>query len=71
VVEKNYTTKESVPSQMCLNATAAAAAESSDLPMPLRRIFMTEDSWGNPSNAASSHFEYAPMVKHTEIFSLS
>jgi hypothetical protein len=32
---------------------------------------MTEDSWGNPSNAASSHFEYAPMVKHTEIFSLS
>lgn len=27
---------------------------------------MTEDNKGNPSDAASSHFEYAPIVKHTE-----
>ena len=63
--------KRAVPSQMCLNATAAAAAESSDLSMPLRRTFMNEDNSGNPSVAASSHLEYAPIVKHTEIFSIT
>ena len=56
---------------MCLNATAAAAAESSDLLMPLRRTFMTEDNRGNPSDDASNHFEYAPIVKHTENFAIT
>jgi hypothetical protein len=56
---------------MCLNATAAAAAESSDLLMPLSRTLMTEDNRGNPSDDASSHFEYAPIVKHTENFAIT
>lgn len=52
---------------MCLNAIAAAAAESSDLPMPLKRISRTEGSIETPLDAESSHFEYAPIVKQTEI----
>lgn len=52
---------------MCLKARAAAAAESSDVPMPLMRISMTEGRIEGPLGAESSHFEYAPIVKHTEI----
>lgn len=52
---------------MCLNATAAAAAVSSDVPMPLVRIPRTEAKIDGSLDAASSHFEYAPIVKHTEI----
>ena len=61
VIERGH-----VPSHMCLNANAAAAAVSSDLPMPLMRISITEGSIDGPLEAASSHFEYAPIVKHTE-----
>lgn len=50
---------------MCRNANAAAAAVSSDLPMPLMRISITEGSVDRPLDAESSHFEYAPIVKHT------
>lgn len=53
---------------MCLNAKAAAAAESSDILMPLMRISMTEGKIESPPGAASSHFEYAPIVKHTVEF---
>ena len=58
-----------VPSQICLNATAAAAAESSDIPMPLMRISRTEGSMDSPPDAESSHFEYAPIVKQTATLS--
>ena len=51
---------------MCLNAIAAAAAESSDVSMPCMRTFITEENKGNASDAPFSHFEYAPIVKHTE-----
>lgn len=51
---------------MCLNANAAAAAESSDVPMPLMRISISEGSMDGPIDAESSHFEYAPIDKHTE-----
>lgn len=50
---------------MCLNAKAAAAAESSDVLIPCIRISMTEGKTEIPLGAASSHFEYAPIVKHT------
>lgn len=53
---------------MCLNARAAAAAQSSDLHIPFMRISITEGSIESPQEAASSHFEYAPMVRHTEKF---
>ena len=67
-MEKQFVRKgDQVPSQICLNATAAAAAQSSDLPMPLMRISKTEGSIESPPDAASSHFEYAPIVKHTKI----
>lgn len=66
--EKNMIDKktESVPSQICLNAKAAAAAESSDKRMPLMRISITNGNLEKPLGAASSHFEYAPMIKQTE-----
>lgn len=51
---------------MCLNAKEAAAAESSDVPMPLMRMSIRAGSIDNPFDAESSHFEYAPIVKHTE-----
>lgn len=51
---------------MCLKAKAAAAAQSSDVPMPFIRISNTEGSIDTPQDAESSHFEYAPIVKHTE-----
>lgn len=53
---------DSVPAQICLNARAAAAAESSDVPIPLMRISITEGSIDCPLDDASSHFEYAPTV---------
>lgn len=52
---------------MCLNAKAAAAAESSDTPMPLVSIPRTEANIDGSLDAASSHFEYAPTVKQTAI----
>lgn len=55
---------------MCLNAKAAAAAESSDVLMPLMRISITEGRKESPLGAESSHFEYAPIVKHTENFNM-
>lgn len=48
---------DSIPSHMCLNAKAAAAAESSDILMPLTRISMTEGKNESPLDALSSHFE--------------
>lgn len=51
---------------MCLNARAAAAAESSDVPIPLMRILITEGSIDRPVDEKSSHFEYAPTSKQTE-----
>lgn len=42
---------------MCLNAKAAAAAESSDILMPLTRMSKTEGKNEIPLGAASSHFE--------------
>lgn len=59
--------RENLPSQMCLNARAAAAAQSSDVPIPLMRISKTEGSIDCPLDAESSHFEYAPIVKQTGI----
>lgn len=56
---------------MCLNAKAAAAAESSDVPIPLVRISINEGSTDSPFDAESSHFEYAPIVKHTDLFSVT
>lgn len=50
---------------MCLNAKAAAAAVSSFVLMPLVRILSTEANTDGSLDAASSHFEYAPMVKQT------
>lgn len=55
-----------IPSQMCLNAKAAAAAVSSDVLMPLVRMLRTEANIDGSLDAASNHFEYAPMVKQTE-----
>ena len=51
---------------MCLNAIAAAAAESPDECMPCMITFITEEIKSNASDAPFSHFEYAPIVKHTE-----
>lgn len=51
---------------MCLKAKAAAAAESSDVLMPLMSISITEGKTESPFGEASSHFECAPIVKHTE-----
>jgi len=51
---------------MCLNAKAAAAAESSEVRMPLMRISITKGNLEKPLGAASSHLEYAPTIKHTE-----
>lgn len=42
---------------MCLNANAAAAAQSSDVPMLFIRISKTEGSKDDPQDAESSHFE--------------
>jgi hypothetical protein len=42
---------------MCLNAKAAAAAHSSDVPIPFIRISKTEGSIDSPHDAESSHFE--------------
>lgn len=50
---------------MCLKAKAAAAAESSHVLMPLTRISMSVGKCENPFDEASSHFEYAPIVKQT------
>jgi hypothetical protein len=50
---------------MCLNAKAAAAAESSDVPMAPKRVSISEGNIDGPIDAESSHFEYAPIVKHT------
>ena len=50
---------------MCLNAKAAAAAESSDVTMPHMRISISEGNIAGPIDAESSHFEYTPIVKHT------
>lgn len=55
-----------IPSQMCLKAKAAAAAVSSDVLMPLVRMLRTEANIDGSLDAASNHFEYAPMVKQTE-----
>lgn len=52
---------------MCLNARAAAAAESSHFPIPLMRMSISEGNIESSLDAASSHFEYAPIVKHTEM----
>lgn len=49
--------KYSIPSQICLNARDAAAAESSDILMPLTRTSMTEGINDIPLGAVSSHFE--------------
>lgn len=51
---------------MCLNAKAAAAAESSVELIPLIKISKTEGKAESPPGEASSHFEYAPIVKQTE-----
>lgn len=42
---------------MCLKANAAAAADSSDILMPLTRISMTEGKKDNPFGEASIHLE--------------
>lgn len=42
---------------MCLNAKAAAAAQSSDVPMPFIKISKTDGSTDSPQDAESSHFE--------------
>ena len=63
---KLHNKRDSIPSQICLNAKAAAAAESSDVPMPLVRIPRTKANIDGSLDAASSHFEYAPIVKHTD-----
>lgn len=60
--------RDTIPSQMCLNAKAAAAAESSEVRMPLMRISITKGNLEKPLSAASSHLEYAPMIKQTDIF---
>ena len=51
---------------MCLKANAAAAAVSSDVLMPFIRISISEGRIERPFDDTSSHFEYAPIVKHTE-----
>lgn len=52
---------------MCLNAKAAAAAESLETAMPLVSIPRTEANIEGSLDTVSSHFEYAPMVKQTAI----
>lgn len=52
-----YTEWNIIPSHMCLKAKAAAAAESSDILMPITRISMTEGKNESPHGAASSHLE--------------
>lgn len=63
---KINTRHKNIPSQMCLNANAAAAAVSSDVLIPLIRTSTSEGRIESPFDEASSHFEYAPIVKHTE-----
>lgn len=65
-VKWNFIIDNSVPSHTCRKAKAAAAAESSEVLIPHIRIFMTEDKKDDPLGASLSHFEYAPIVKHTE-----
>ena len=60
--------RDTIPSQMCLNAKAAVAAESSEVHMPFMRISNTKGNLEKPLGAASSHLEYAPMIKQTDIF---
>lgn len=55
-----------IPSQICLKAKAAAAAQSSDVPIPLIRILMIDGNIETLAGAALSHFEYAPTSKHAE-----
>lgn len=49
--------KEILPSHMCLNAKEAAAAESSEILMPLTRISITDGRNESPLDEASNHFE--------------
>lgn len=49
--------KEPLPLHMCLKANDAAAAESSDMLIPLTRISMTEGKNESPLDEASSQFE--------------
>ena len=46
-----------IPSQICLKAKAAAAAQSSDAPIPLIRILMIDGNIDTLAGAALSHFE--------------
>lgn len=49
-----YIEYNTLPSQICLKANAAAAAESSDIFMPLTRILMTVGKKESPLGAALS-----------------
>lgn len=54
-----------LPSHIYLNATAAAAAQSSDTLIPLVRIPTSGGNIDSSTGATSIHFEYAPTVEQT------
>lgn len=58
---------KTIPSQICRKAKAAAAAQSSDVPIPFIRILIIDGNIETLDGAALSHFEYAPTSKHAEI----
>lgn len=53
---------------MYLNARAAAAEESSDVLIPVVRISTSGGKIPSSTGAALIHFEYAPIVEHTDKF---
>lgn len=52
-----YWPEETIPAQTCLNAKAAAAAESSDVLMPLVRVSIIEARIDSSVGAVLSHVE--------------
>lgn len=64
-MQLKYGPGDTIPAQTCLNAKAAAAAESSDVLMPLVRVSII-GARIDSSVAVLSHVEYAPIVKQAE-----